>query len=138
MMTMQELSTMAQYDIPVVVVLADNSGWMAIKDLQIDALGGQSAFGHDFERAGQAYSPKFKEIAENFGLQAYRANTEAEIKAALKEAIAANKPALLHIDVSRDHPDSGGKAFGWWDVPIPAYMAEKRAMYEAAITEEQV
>ncbi|MCL2107234.1 MAG: thiamine pyrophosphate-binding protein, partial [Oscillospiraceae bacterium] len=29
MMTMQELSTMAQYDIPVVVILADNAGWMA-------------------------------------------------------------------------------------------------------------
>jgi len=130
MMTMQELSTMAQYDIPIVVVLADNSGWMAIKDLQIDALGPETAFGNDF-----TVSPDFKAIAEAFGVKAYREDTPEGFKAALDEAIKSNKPALIHINVSREHPDSGGKAFGWWDVPIPAYMEEKRAIYEAAQAE---
>jgi len=52
--------------------------------------------------------------------------------------VASGKPALIHVDVCREHPDSGGKAFGWWDVPIPAYMEEKRKIYEAAIKEELV
>ncbi|MCL1952390.1 MAG: thiamine pyrophosphate-binding protein [Oscillospiraceae bacterium] len=139
LMTMQELSTMAQYDIPVVVLLADNSGWMAIKDLQIDALGTGHAFGNDFATPdGAAYSPDFAAIAAAFGIKAYRENTLAGVKSALGEAVAANKPALIHVDVCREHPDSGGKAFGWWDVPIPAYMEEKRALYEAQIKEELV
>ena len=133
LMTMQELSTMAQYDIPVVVLLADNSGWMAIKDLQIDALGAETAFGNDF-----ICEPDFKAIAEAFGIKAYRENTLEGVGAALAEAVASGKPALIHVDVCREHPDSGGKAFGWWDVPIPAYMEEKRKIYEAAIKEELV
>jgi len=133
MMTMQELSTIAQYDIPVVIVLADNSGWMAIKDLQIDALGGETAFGNDF-----APGTDFAAIAEAFGVKAWRANTQQGVKDALKEAIASGKPGFIHIDVCREHPNSGGKAFGWWDVPIPTYLEEKRAAYEQAIEEEQV
>jgi len=139
LMTMQELSTMAQYDIPVVVLLADNSGWMAIKDLQIDALGAETAFGNDFTTPdGLEYSPDFAMIAQAFGIDGYRVSTLEGVRAALEEAVALNKPALIHVDVCREHPDSGGKAFGWWDVPIPAYMEEKRKIYEAAIKEELV
>ena len=133
MMNMQELSTMAQYDIPVVVVLADNQGWMAIKDLQIGALGAETAFGNDF-----APTTDFYAIAKGFGVAAWRANTADDVKTALNEAIASNKPALLHIDVCREHPHSGGRAFGWWDVPVPAYLEERRAVYEQAIAEEVV
>ena len=138
LMTMQELSTMAQYDIPVVVLLADNSGWMAIKDLQIDALGAETAFGNDFKCADETYHVDYKAIAEAFGVKAYREGTLEGVKAALVEALASNKPALIHVDVCREHPDSGGKAFGWWDVPIPAYMEEKRKLYEEQIKEELV
>jgi len=139
LMTMQELSTMAQYDIPVVVLLADNSGWMAIKDLQIDALGAQTAFGNDFTTPdGLPVSTDYALIAQAFGIDGYRVNTLEGVKAALDEAVALNKPALIHVDVCREHPDSGGKAFGWWDVPIPAYMEEKRALYEEQIKDELV
>jgi acetolactate synthase-1/2/3 large subunit len=118
--------------------MADNSGWLAIKDLQIDVLGKDSAFGNDFERGGKPYSPDFTAIAKNFGIQAYHESTPEGIKAALAAAVKSGKPAFVHVDVSREHPDSGGAAFGWWDVPIPEYMTEKRAVYEAAIKEERV
>jgi len=135
MMTMQELSTMAQYDIPVVVVLANNCGWMAIKDLQTDVLGKESVFGNDFQQGEAVYSPDFAGIARAFGIQAYDESTAEGIRATLAQAIASGKPALIHVDVCREHPHSGGKAFGWWDVPIPAYMEEKRAAYEAQMAE---
>jgi acetolactate synthase-1/2/3 large subunit len=122
----------------VVIILADNSGWFAIKDLQIDAFGEESAFGNDFLIDGKPYSPDFFAIAKAFGIKAYRENEEKGIKKAIDEAIRSNKPALIHIDVSRIHPHSGGKAFGWWDVPIPGYMSEKRSAYEKNITEELV
>ncbi len=138
MMTMQELSTIAQYDIPVVVLLANNSGWMAIKDLQTDALGADTTFGNDFMHGNEVYSPDFAAIAQSFGISAYRESTPEGIKKAINEAIRSGKPAFINVDVCRDHPNSGGKAFGWWDVPIPAYMEEKRAAYEAAAKEETV
>ncbi|HQK73020.1 MAG TPA: thiamine pyrophosphate-binding protein [Clostridiales bacterium] len=136
MMTMQELATMAQYNIPVVVILANNSGWMAIKDLQMDALGGETAFGNDFERDGRVYSPDFAAVAKAFGISAYPAKDQQGVKEALASAFAGGGPALISVDVSREYPLTGGKAFGWWDVPIPAYIREKRAAYEKARDEE--
>lgn len=138
MMIMQELSTMVQYNIPIIILLADNSGWMAIKDLQMDVLGKDAAFGNDFEANGKPYSPDFYNIALAFGVDAYKPTTQDEIKAALTAAIANGKPALISVDVCREYPHTGGKAFGWWDVPIPTYMPEKRAVYEKAIKEETV
>lgn len=136
MMIMQELSTMAQYNIPVVIVLADNSGWMAIRDLQMDVLGKDCAFGNDFERDNKPYSPDFYEIGKAFAIDSYKANSETTFAEALKEAITKNKPAIIVSEVSREYPFTGGKAFGWWDVPIPSYMAEKREIYENSIKEE--
>ena len=138
MMVMQELSTMAQYDIPVVVVLADNSGWMAIKDLQMDVLGEAGTFGNDFTRDGKPYSPDFVKIAEAFGIAAERISKKEECKAALDRALSSGKPYFILADVCREYPYSGGKAFGWWDVPIPEYDAQRRAAYEQARGEETV
>lgn len=139
MMIIQELSIMAQYNIPVIIVLADNNGWMAIKDLQIDVLGKDCAFGNDFTTtSGEVYSPDFYKIAQGFGIDAYKATDDGQIRKAIKEAIKNNRPALITIPVSREYPYTGGKAYGWWDVPIPAYMEEKRKVYENAIKEETV
>ena len=77
-------------------------------------------------------------MAESFGIKAYNESTPEGITAALKQAIQSGKPAFINVDVCRDHPDTGGKAFGWWDVPIPAYMEEKRSQYERESEEETV
>lgn len=138
MMVMQELATIAQYNIPVIIILVDNSGWMAIKDLQMDVLGCDHAFGNDFIKDGKPYSPNFYEIAKNFGIDSYKPHNAKEFQKDVLSAVAANKSAMITIDVSREYPFTGGKAFGWWDVPIPTYMEEKRAIYENAITEETV
>jgi len=136
MMTMQELSTIAQYDIPVIVFMVNNSGWMAISDLQMDALGKDSQFGNDFLRGDSLYTPDFTAIAKSFGITTYTESTPEGIRNALDQAVRLNKPAFINVDVCRDHPNSGGKSFGWWDVPIPAYMKEKRENYENQIKEE--
>lgn len=138
MMIMQELSTIAQYNIPVIILMADNSGWMAIKDLQTDVLGKESEFGNDFMKDGKVYSPDFYQIAKSFGIDSYKPETISELKTDLTKAVAEGKPAMITIDVTRVHPFSGGKAFGWWDVPIPAYMDEKHKVYEASKNEETV
>jgi acetolactate synthase-1/2/3 large subunit len=138
MMVMQELSTMAQYDIPVVVILANNCGWMAIKDLQMDVLGSESAFGNDWERDGKLYSPDFAKISEAFGIYTQNVSKKEDIKVALNNAVKTNKPAFIHVDVCREYPFSGGQAFGWWDVPIPAYDTTRRKTYENNREEETI
>lgn len=138
MMVMQELSTMAQYDIPIIVVLANNCGWMAIKDLQADVLGQDKTFGNDWKKDGSVYSPDFTKISEAFSIYTQHISKQDEVEAALKKAIASKKPALIHVDVCRDYPNSGGKAFGWWDVPVPAYEAGRRTAYENSKLEENI
>jgi acetolactate synthase-1/2/3 large subunit len=138
LMVIQELATMAQYNIPVVVVLANNCGWMAIKDLQADVLGQDKAFGNDWEKNGAIYSPDFKKIAEAFGIHSQSISKKEEVKTALHNALASNRPALIHVDVCREYPYSGGKAFGWWDVPIPAYDSVRRTAYENYRQEETI
>lgn len=138
MMIMQELSTMAQYNIPVVVLLVNNAGWMAIKDLQHDVYGRDFTFGNDWLKDGKSYSPDFTEIAKNFGIHSQKISQESEVEEALNTALAANAPVLIEVDTYREYPESGGEAFGWWDVPIPTYMKELRKKYEAGAAEEDV
>jgi len=109
---------------------------MAISDLQTDALGKDSVFGNDFLRGDAIYTPDFTAIAKSFGITAYSENTPDGIKKVLAEAVRLKKPAFINADVCRDYPNSGGRSFGWWDVPIPAYMKEKRENYENQIKEE--
>ncbi|MFW5780296.1 MAG: thiamine pyrophosphate-binding protein [Bacillota bacterium] len=138
MMIMQELATMAQYDIPVIVIMANNAGWMAIKDLQIDVYGKERAFGNDFQKDGKEYSPDFIKIAKAFYIDSYDIKNLDELDLVIKKAVEKNKPAFINVEVSREYPNTGGKAFGWWDVPIPAYDKERRKEYEAAKSQETI
>lgn len=138
MMTMQEMSVMAQYDIPVVVLLMNNSAWMAIKDLQADVFGEAHMFGNDFMKDGELYSPEFAKIARNFGLYAEKVDRKEDVARAIEDAIASGKPALVEVIVHREYPESGGVSYGWWDMPVPAYMEEQREKFMAAKAEETV
>ena len=138
MMTMQELATMAQYDIPVVVVLANNRCWMAIEDLQRGVLGDAYAFGNRFEHGSEPYSPDFAKIAGSFGIQSEKISARGSVAQAVNRALASGKPALIEVDVYDAYPESGGAAYGWWDVPVPAHMEQRRAQYESELAEETV
>lgn len=136
MMTMQEMATMAQYNIPVVVIVANNSGWFAIKDLQYDAYGPEYTFGNDWMKGDELYSPDFSAAAAAFGVRSSKISKLEEVAAALEKAIESGVPYLLEVDVCRDYPYTGGEAFGWWDMPVPAYMEERRATFEQGVSEE--
>ena len=132
MMIMQELSTLAQYQIPVVVIMANNCGWMAIKDLQADVLGEDRIFGNDWEREGEIYTPDFHTIAESFGIYSQKISQPDQVASAVESALDCKGPSFIEVEVCREYPYSGGKAFGWWDVPIPGYIEGRRAEYEEA------
>jgi acetolactate synthase-1/2/3 large subunit len=139
MMTMQELSVAVQYNIPVVMIVANNSGWISIRDLQMNAFGIDRAIATDFvKEKGGVYTPDFCRIADAFGCHAQKIKRGAEVRPAMEKALKAGKPAVIEAIVNREFPYTGSPAVGWWDVPIPTYLKERRKKYESARKEEQL
>ena len=132
MMTMQEMATAREYGINVVVVLLNNYGWYSIRDLQMAEFGEDRAIGIDWD---EDKSPDFVTIAKGFGLQAESVERPGDIQAAVNRALAHDGPSLVEVKVARDFPNSGSTVVGWWDVPIPAYLEDRRAEYEQARNE---
>lgn len=138
-MTMAEVATACQYDLPVVVVIANNCGWISIKDLQTAAYGEERAFAVDFvDRNGSAYTPQFAEIARAFGAYGQRISKAEEVRPALGRAFDSGKPAVIEAMVNREHPYTGSPAHGWWDVPVPTYLTDRRQKYEQERKEERL
>jgi acetolactate synthase-1/2/3 large subunit len=139
MMTMQEMATAAMAGTPVVLVVVNNQGWLAIKDLQMDAFGKKRGIATDFTTPdGKAYSPDIAATAAAFGWHAQKVASRKGIGPALRKAFASGMPALVEVTVHREYPLSGSPAVGWWDVPVPTYLKERRARYEKARDEEQL
>jgi acetolactate synthase-1/2/3 large subunit len=140
LMTVQELATAVQYDIPAVYVVANNMGWIAIRDLQAAAYGVDRAEGAEFLKGGipggVPISPDLTALARAFGCRAERVSAPDEVRPALERAFAANAPAVVEVMVERTYPLSGSPAIGWWDVPVPTYLEERRARYERERAEE--
>lgn len=139
MMTMQEMATAMQLGTAIVMVVVNNQGWLAIKDLQMDAYGQERSVAVDFRTPdGKLYSPDIAGTAKAFGFHAQKVEKREGIAPALKKALACGKPALVEITVHRDYPYSGSPAVGWWDVPVPTYLKDRRAKYEKARSEEKL
>jgi len=137
LMTAQELATAVQYDIPAVYVVANNAGWIAIRDLQAAVYGEERAIGAEFLKGEAPISPDLTALARAFGCYAERVSAPDEVRPALQRAFAAGTPAVVEVMVERTYPLSGSPAVGWWDVPVPTYLEEQRARYEREIQEEQ-
>ena len=136
LMTIQELATAVQYNLPVVYVVANNAGWIAIRDLQAAVYGEERALGAEFLREGAPISPDLAAIARGFGCHAERISAPGEVRPALERAFAAGVPAVVEVMVERNYPLSGSPATGWWDVPVPTYLTEQRERYERERAEE--
>ncbi len=129
MMTMQEMATAMEYGINVVAVLLNNYGWYSIRDLQMSEFGEDRAIGVEWD---DTKSPDFVAIAKGFGLYAESVEQPRDIQSAVKQALNHDGPSLIEVKVARDFPNSGSTVVGWWDVPIPAYLEERRDEYEQA------
>jgi acetolactate synthase-1/2/3 large subunit len=141
LMTAQELAVAVQYGIPVVYVVANNAGWIAIRDLQAAVYGPERATGAEFLEGGRPeggpQSPDLVALARSFGCYAEQVSLPGEVSPALARAFASGLPAVVEVEVERSYPLSGSPAVGWWDVPVPAYLTEQRARYERERAEEQ-
>ncbi len=139
LMTIFELVTAVQYDVPVVIMVLNNFSFQSINDLQVACFGESRRIACDFVKEdGTLVQPDFKAIAEGFGCYAERVSRADEIQPALRRAFDSARPAVIEVTVNKEFPYSGGPATGWWDVPVPAYLKEKRKAYERARAEEEL
>ncbi|MCI0526041.1 MAG: thiamine pyrophosphate-binding protein, partial [Nitrospira sp.] len=139
MMTMQELATAVQLQLPVVTLILNNQGWLSIRDLQIGTLGADRTLITEFTNSqGELYSPDFTTIAQAFGCYAEKIRRAEEVIPALRRAFESSRPAVIEVLVNREFPHSGGPGTGWWDVPIPTYLEERRNQYEMDRAEEML
>ncbi|MFX1344723.1 MAG: thiamine pyrophosphate-binding protein [Promethearchaeota archaeon] len=140
MMTISELSVAVQLGLTnIFFIVLNNYGWIAIKDLQQAAFGEDRDYGTAFyDKEGNLYSPDFAKIGEAFGCYAEKISTKEEIIPALKRASDSGKPIVIEILVNRDFPYTGSPAIGFWDVPRPEYLEDRRKIYEEEIKGEKL
>ncbi|MFX1572202.1 MAG: thiamine pyrophosphate-binding protein [Promethearchaeota archaeon] len=140
MMTISELSVAVQLGLTnIFFIVLNNYGWIAIKDLQQSAFGEDRGYGTAFyDNEGNPYSPDFAKIGEAFGCYSEKISRKDEIIPAFERAAKSGRPAVIEIEVQREYPFTGSPAVGWWDVPVPDYLKERRKKYEEEIKGEKL
>ena len=61
------------------------------------------------------------------------ATDEQALRVALGGAWASGGPNVIVVPVRREYPESAGPVSGWWDVPVPASLPERRGAYEREV-----
>jgi acetolactate synthase-1/2/3 large subunit len=109
--TQHELATLAQYQLPVKILLVNDNAYGVIGFLQ------RSMFGQTHEVALQ--NPDFCRVAEAYGIAAIRATSIAELKQKAPEWLAVSGPALLEWRTQLKAPWEVGA------IPRPTGVAQK-------------
>jgi acetolactate synthase-1/2/3 large subunit len=123
LMTVQELGVVAQHDIPVCFVVANNQGYLSIRGGQ-RKITGRHVLSEFARRDGSPYGVDVAEVARGFGVDAWRVESSDQLEPILREAIAADRPTVVEVPTARDA--AGPWVPGWWDFPVPAYIDDER------------
>jgi acetolactate synthase-1/2/3 large subunit len=128
------------YNIPVVFLVLNNSGYMSIRDGQKMLMGRDiiSEFNHHAGN-GSPYSVDFLALGKSFGFEvAAKITSPDEIGSTIKRALDSNAPALIEVPITRDVSVAGSEVVGWWDFPpVPSAPEAIRDDYVAGYAAEQ-
>lgn len=91
MMSLQELATSVQYDIPVICIVVNNNMYGTIRMHQEKEFPGR-AIGTNL------INPSFTALANSFGINAYHARNNAEFNDALKNALESESTVLIEVN----------------------------------------
>lgn len=91
-MSLHEVSTAVEQNIPVIACVFNNKSWAAEKKNQVDYYDNRFV-GSDIE------APEFAEVAKSMGALGYTIENVNEIEGVVKEVLAQRKPAVLNIYV---------------------------------------
>jgi thiamine pyrophosphate-dependent acetolactate synthase large subunit-like protein len=90
--TMAEITSAVQHKLPVIAIVIDNGAWGAEKAYQSEFFGGR-LLGADI------ISPDYAAVARLCGALGYSVSQPGDTAAALIDALAQNKPAVIHVKV---------------------------------------
>lgn len=106
------LTTAVELGIPVVWIIFNNFCFSTIRTVGTTYF--QNAYGTEFTTPdGAPYNPDFPLLAKAFGVESARIDAADDLPAALKKAIAANRPYLLEVRTRGDVPMP---RTGYWDI----------------------
>lgn len=89
----QEMATAARYGLNLVVIVFNNNAFGNVKRDQIEKFNGRVI-------GSELTNPDFVQLAESFGAAGYRAETPAQLAAALRDAFGQRAPALIEMPVA--------------------------------------
>jgi len=119
MMNNVELSTAVQLQVPLMVVLLNNRGWVSIRDLQLRSFRKRTIATEFKKRDGSDYEVDFEKLTKSLGAGYRRASTPEEFRRAVKESSGSDGTVVVEAEVERRFPRSGTTAYGYWDIPSP-------------------
>lgn len=91
-MSLQEVSTAVEQNIPVIAAVFDNEQWAAEKKNQIDYYNNRFV-GSDID------GPDFAKVAESMGAMGINVDKAEDVGPAVEKALAANRPVVINIKV---------------------------------------
>ncbi len=124
MMNIQEMATLNRYNIPLKIVLLDNSSLGLVRQWQ------QLFFEENYSEIDLSDNPDFVVVAKAFNMDAFRITLREEVDAALDRLLAAEGPTLLHVVIDpRENvwplvPPGASNAEMMeerWDEPLDSY-----------------
>lgn len=95
-MNLNELVTMKSYDLPIVVLVMNNSVLGMVRQWQ------KLFYGSRFSQTDPHRATDFVELAKAFGVDGMRINTKEEIKPVLQQAFDLKKPVVVDCRISPD------------------------------------
>lgn len=139
MMCVQELATCVAYNIPVVFLVLNNSGYISIRDGQNGLMGRNIVSEFSNRLTGEPYSVDFVALARSFGIEvAAKVGRVDEIGSTIKRALDSNAPAVVEVPITRDASIAASNVVGWWDFPpVPTAPEAVRRDYANGIAAEQ-
>ena len=97
-------SVAKQYNLPILVMLLDNTGWSAVKESTLRVFPQGTAKATDKFQAGLMPDAEFTKIGEAFGAHGEKVVNPEDLPAALKrcvDAVRGGKAAILHARVTK-------------------------------------
>ncbi|MDI9470880.1 MAG: biosynthetic-type acetolactate synthase large subunit [Bacillota bacterium] len=95
-MTIQELGTLAEFNLHVIVLILDNQTLGMVRQWQ------ELFFNEHYAASLMDQNPDFVKIAEAYGVRGSRVATPEEYDRAFDEALAERRPYLMHIRVPKE------------------------------------
>ena len=95
-MNCNELATISHYNVPVIIVIVDNGALGNVRMWQT------LFYEKHYSQTTLDFGPDFVKLAEAYGIQGYRAKTEAEFSSCFDAALASGKAAVIDAIIDID------------------------------------